>query len=254
MTDRNTGPSARPARLRRLLDPTPALTSTSTTTSTTASASASASTDAGVPAPRALVPLDRPQRSTPPARSDSLAPHVNADADADVIVDVNVDVDVDAPPVSRPWLEVPVSRTAEYFRRAYLAHGATPGQRAYPSSPCARSLPPPAALARAARLSTAPRPVGGSWCRARSETRPGLAVLAGPGAVRRPEAHDRGPLRSPSPTCTARTQEIGSTSSCRSSRSRSGMSATSCDCSCSLGPSCASTSITPPPTLMAIQC
>ncbi len=45
---------------------------------------------------------------------------MNADADADVIVDVNVDVDVDAPPVSRPWLEVPVSRTAEYFRRAGL--------------------------------------------------------------------------------------------------------------------------------------
>ena len=70
----------------------------------------------------ALLLLIGPKRSTPPARSDSLAPHVHADADADVIVDVdvdvNVDVDVDAPPVSRPWLKVPVSRTAKYFRLA----------------------------------------------------------------------------------------------------------------------------------------
>ena len=51
-------------------------------------------------AARALVPLDGSQRSTPPARPDSRAPHVNADADADVIVDVNVNVD--APPDSRP--------------------------------------------------------------------------------------------------------------------------------------------------------
>ena len=68
----------------------------------------------------ALVPLDRSQRSTQPARSDSRAPHVTADADADVIVDVNVNVDVDVPPVSRPWLEVPASRRAEYFCRAGL--------------------------------------------------------------------------------------------------------------------------------------
>ena len=71
-------------------------------------------------AARSLVPLDSSERSTPTARSDSRAPHVNADADAGVIVDVNVDVnvDVDAPPVSRPWLKVPVSRTAKYFRLA----------------------------------------------------------------------------------------------------------------------------------------